>query len=131
MMHSHLKNKMIRLDAITRNRENHVLIRFGFDEELIALVKQLPDIRWDSADKAWQTPNTKENVNRIFLLFKGKAWIDYSSLKSQKPEIKPARKNAHVKIILSKQLNEEVLGKLEQFERWMQSKRYGENTIKT
>ncbi|MCK6541171.1 site-specific integrase [bacterium] len=126
-----MHDKVIRLDATIRNKENRVLIRFGFDEGLIALVKQLPDIRWDSADKAWQMPNTKENVNRIFLLFRGKAWIDYSALKSQKTENKPARKDAHAKMILPKQLNEEVLRKLEQFGEWLQSRRYGENTIKT
>jgi len=126
-----MQDKIICLDAAIRNRENRILIRFGFDKELIALVKQLPDIRWDSADKAWQMPNTKENVNRIFLLFRGKAWIDYSVLKSQKTENKPARKEAHAKMILPKQLNEEVLRKLEQFGEWLQSRRYGENTIKT
>ena len=126
-----MKHKIIRIETVTRNSENHVLIRFGFDEELITLVKQLPGIRWSAADKAWQMPNTKENVNRIFLLFRGKAWVDYNALKSQKPENTPARKDTNAGMILRKQLNESVLKKIDQFVMWLQSKRYGENTIKT
>jgi integrase/recombinase XerD len=126
-----MNNKTIRLEAVNHNNQNRILIKFGFDEELIVLVKQLPDAAWSAADKAWCVPYTKENVNRIFVLFKGKAWIDYRSLKSEKTNGKPIGKKIAPKKVMCEAMNEEVVKKIDQFVKWLKSKRYSENTIKT
>lgn len=123
-------NITINLKRANYKNENRLLLEFAYNKDLIVLIKQLPDAKWSNSLKAWHIADTKENFNAVFLLFKGKAWLNYDDLKTRKPsEIKNIKKLNPSKDLgeLSKDAND----KIEKYKKWMLSKRYSDSTIGT
>lgn len=79
----HAPKKVIKAERIFYKGENRLKLMFEYDKGLIDLVKQLPGIFWSKTLNAWHIADTKESFQRAFLLFKGKAWFDYSALQSR------------------------------------------------
>lgn len=120
----------IKLSRAVHREQKRLLLTFEYNPELIALVKQLPQAQWSKTLNAWHVADTKENFNAIYLLFKGKAWLNWDALKSkEKRERHPEPKRNPAEKL--EPLNENGLKKLEQYKRWLKSKRYGESTIDT
>ena len=67
--HITLKNLFI-------NNEAKIGLQFYPNKVIQALVKQLPNIKWSKEFSMAYIPNNKENLTRIFDIFKGVAWIN-------------------------------------------------------
>jgi integrase/recombinase XerD len=87
---------------IYHNKTWRIFIQFDKNHELHEQIKAIPESKWSSSIRCWHVPDTKEN--RI-----------------------------HFKIESSTQqlLNNQKDEKIERFKRWLHSKRYSDNTVKT
>lgn len=70
-------NKMI-----YENREV-VKLEFSYSEELVKLIKNLPGARWDQLYRMWYIEKRAGLLNEVLNCFKGKAYLDYKSLKNE------------------------------------------------
>ena len=116
------------LPPVKLSRATHrdmVVIRFSFayNTGFLTLLKQLPGFKWSQAMNCWYQPHDQFDLNKIFELFKGKAWVDFTGLRSKAGE--QAQDSHPVKTLSDKLLIPE--GYLEK----LQQKRYSENTIKS
>lgn len=91
------------LKAIVHKGEPRIAIAFKWDPELIKKVRQFHDSKWSQTHKSWHIPDTENN--RILLGLPPR-------------EIKPI-------------LSDDTYTKLENFEKFLRSRRYSDNTIKT
>lgn len=60
-------------------------IKFDPDKVIHALIKSLPNPKWSNTYKMVYLPNTKQNLNNIFNIFKGVVWINYNRFLINKP----------------------------------------------
>lgn len=105
--------KIIQLERVKHQKQFRLLVRFGFDDTLKQLVKQLENALWSNTLKSWHVNDTTENLAKIYSIFKDKVDIDDSLL---------------VEIV---KLSDEAEEKINVFTLWLKSKRYSPNTIKT
>ena len=96
-----------------------IKLDFPIDFKLKEGVKTFPGCQWDVRQKVWTVPYTGEQLDTLLRFFKGKAWLDYSGLKTV------AASPSHPT------LSEVITREVKAFEDWMRNKRYSENTIKT
>lgn len=89
-------------NLVTYKGETRISVYFEKNKDLIARIKKLDDARWSPSLQAWHLPATEENRLRFQLD------SAYGSLPSP-----------------------EAAEKIEIFRRWLRSRRYSENTIKT
>ena len=87
---------------IKHKGESRIAVFFEKDTDLIAIIKQIDGAKWSQQLITWHVPDTQENRLRFEL--------------SQVTEFLP---------------NAEGIKAIENFKRWLRSKRYSENTQKT
>lgn len=91
-----------RAKIITHNHEQRIAVYFEKDATLIAWIKTFPGARWSQTKTLWHLPDNEKN-----------------------------RKELGIPTLAELLPNEEGIRGLENFKRWLRSKRYSENTIKT
>ena len=115
----------VRLEK-SQHREQEVLkILFEKNESLQYALRPLNGLRWSKTMACWYVPMRSGLNTELFTLLKGKAWLDYSALKAP-TEIPPAALESEK---LPIHLPIETQSKMEEFARWMRSKRYSPSTI--
>ena len=87
---------------ITYKKQQRISVVFDNTADAIARIKKLEDARWSATLSCWHLPDTEENRLRFKL--------------PNASELLP---------------NIEIKKAIENFQRWLRSKRYSENTIKT
>lgn len=125
-----MKYETIAIEKVIHKNEKRLLLKFSYNRELIELTKQLSGATWSNTLKAWHIADTKEDFTAVYLLFKGKAWLNWDALKNNDNKEKPIerKKNPTEKLA---PLNDDGVQKIEQYKRWLRSKRYSESTIDT
>ena len=83
------KQRSVVLSAIVHDGERRIALQFPYDAELIAVAKQL-GARWSNTRKHWHLANGRDVLKNVFAAYKGKAWVDYSALKSAPKEASTA-----------------------------------------
>jgi len=116
----------ISLEPAVHKGERRIKLLFGYDKELISLVKKLPGSAWSKTMKCWHVPDEPDVIKNLLSYFKGIAWLDYSALK-KKEDTKDV---PQVTIALSPASGSDhaMIGELK---KWMEHKRYSPSTIKT
>lgn len=111
------------------NNTKMIGLKFDPDKVIHALIKSLSAPKWSGTYKMVYLPNTKDNLNDIFLLFKGVVWINYNRFLSNKP-INPDNEALDISWFRKRKITpyykycpEEYLLKLE-------LKRYSNNTVR-
>jgi len=125
----------IRLCPFHYRQEDVVVASFEYDASLANKIKQLPGACWSRTLKSWYFPKNIFDLHRFFEAFKGVAYIDYSALK-QENRMKPGPTSGTVKArynlkTIKAQLSPKVKAQIQSFKKWMEQKRYAENSIKT
>lgn len=105
--------KIVQIEHLVHRKEWRLLIRFGFDDTLKHLVKQLEGALWSFSLKSWHVNDTPENLAKVYTLFNGKAEID------------------DILLVETVKLSAEAEEKINVLTLWLKSKRYSPNTIKT
>ena len=81
-----MKKKII-LRRVYHRGKRRILISFGYDEILSALVRQVNGSRYSNTHKSWYTDDNEASLKEILLVFREKAEIDISDLtKDNEPE---------------------------------------------
>ena len=103
---------------------NRLGLYFPYNEELIRLVKTLPDARWSRTHACWHIADTPDNLKALFKLLDGKAII-HNKISSERKQSESEQG------IKRRGLSGDKNRKLEEFREWLTSKRYSGNTIRT
>ena len=132
--------KNIKGERMVHKGDNRIALRFSYDQDLINLVKELEDARWSSEMKCWHIKDNNEIITILLNKFKGKAYIDYSDLKTgiqkavrRDPETLDKKvENKSIKSFEAlPDLSEKGSGDIERYRRWMEAHRYPPSTVQT
>jgi integrase/recombinase XerD len=121
----------ITLTPLAYKGQQHIAIAFERNGELQNLLKlHFPSIRWSATHKVWHVPYDRKFTHELFQVLKGKAFIDYSAMKSDESQQPSTELKKGAKEVLPP-LNKVQHPSIEQFIKYLKSKRYSDNTIKT
>ena len=62
---------LIRLEKIRHRNEERILVRFSYNDELIALLKTIDGCKWSATHKCWHVPYHNDYFHHLENLFKG------------------------------------------------------------
>jgi integrase/recombinase XerD len=133
--------KTITVERVNRDGGSRISLRFAYDQELIEVVKELPDARWSSSGSYWHISDSLEIISLLLNSFHGKAYLDYSALnlnlaekirltkeEKQKEPIGRVKISSYAEFpILSKKGEADIA----RYKRWMEANRYPKATVQT
>jgi len=122
----------ITLSTATHRETPVVKVEFAYNRELIDALKARTNARWSATMNCWYVPRHHFNLGEFFTAMKPLAWIDYSTIKNenvQQPE--KNTKKSYSAAAMKKRIQPEIRGKTDDFRKWLEQGRYGENTVKT
>jgi integrase/recombinase XerD len=105
---------------------------FVYNAELTSIVKSINGSKWSKTHCSWYIPERKGLLEELFSRFRGKAWLNYKSLKQTEDTVHKETSTAtetRASIILCEKISEEQQMLLDRLRNWMQSKRYSKNSI--
>jgi integrase/recombinase XerD len=73
---------VIHLNKMIHQNTEVVKLEFSYNEELVKLVKRIPGARWDGRYRLWYVEKRAGLLEEVLNCFKGKAYLDYKSLKN-------------------------------------------------
>jgi integrase/recombinase XerD len=77
-----MSKKKIQLKRFFHRERWRYGIYFGFDDELAARVRNIPDATYSSSNKCWYVPDNEESLKKILSEFRDIADIDISAIAS-------------------------------------------------
>lgn len=87
------QSKQVTLKHLMINGRKMIGLKFYPDKVIQALIKGLPDIRWSKEHDMAYLPNNKPNLEMIYSIFKGVAWVDGKYFYTNKPLHDPVNEN--------------------------------------
>lgn len=132
-------NKKIILKEAVYGGRPVICMRFAYDRELVSVIRKLGDVRWSDVDRVWYLEKGLFDLNKVFRLFKGLAYNDYSAIKKEKKRITPGSKGSrNAGGTISGVLVEKMdvpLGvyyqeSMDRFRKWLEHKRYSSSSVK-
>ncbi|HMQ07554.1 MAG TPA: site-specific integrase [Saprospiraceae bacterium] len=99
-----------------------IAIRFDYDQALIGMVKKIPDAKWSASQRCWHIPDTLESI----------AYLLNSGLPCSEAQIKEliVLPDGEPGVLTHYDRSFHVIH-VEAFHKWLEQKRYSNNTIKT
>jgi integrase/recombinase XerD len=122
--------KSIVVERVIHKGESRNALRFAWDAEFIAIIKELPGARWSQTINCWHVGETSNIFNDVVRAYSGKAFIDFSLLKPENAIIEKKLSFAPYPAPPD-ELSGEDKENIKEFERWMVHRRYSESTINT
>jgi site-specific recombinase XerD len=119
----------ITLKKLKHRDKDCIGLYYPYNKELIAHTKMLPGVLWSASNKCWYVENKNNALHRLFVHFKGVAWLN-NELKSTKRSIEIISTKKALNPYKEK-VNKEAKHELGRFRKWMESKRYSKSTIDT
>lgn len=68
--------RSVTLKHLLIKEKRYIGLQFNTDKVIHALVKQLPDVKWSNSFNMAYISNTSENLDQIFKIFNGVAWVN-------------------------------------------------------
>ncbi|MBL0048106.1 MAG: site-specific integrase [Bacteroidetes bacterium] len=123
----------MKAQAILHKGQKRIVVYFENTPSLNARFKKLEGARYSVSIKAWHLPDTEEYRKRFRV---GEAPIQKPERKAPpieaiQPKLSSIPAPAAEPAIISPPIPDEILQKVESFRRWLNSRRYSSNTIKT
>lgn len=123
------KGRSISLKHLLVNSEKKIGLQFKSDRVIQGLVGSIPEMKWSEEFNMYYLPNTKQNLELIFKVFKGVVWINGNYFFSER-KLQKNNPKVDVQWFRNRKLNiehkpcpEEYLSKLEIL-------RYSNNTVR-
>ncbi|HKL02863.1 MAG TPA: hypothetical protein VJ911_04275 [Cryomorphaceae bacterium] len=116
--------KTVELRKLYHRDGRRIALIFEKDRELIAACKEL-DARYSMTHKCWYIDNKRQNLKRIFEVFKGKARVDTTVFFGKPKEVLSKRER------MSVSLSEHGNAEPEKFLDQLRSRRLSENNIRS
>ena len=121
--------KSITLYHLMIDNKKMIGIKFAPDRVIHALIKSLPNPRWSTDYKMIYLPNTKQNLNQIFNVFKGVIWINYNRFLVNKP-ISKTNEAIDISWFRNRKTNPNYKKCPEEYLLKLELKRYSNNTVR-
>jgi len=117
---------------------NVIQLRFEKNDDLLKLLRQINTLKWSQTMHCWYVPNVPEVKKYLYYIVQGHVWLNYEAFKKN-PVItlaptQPGDAKADYKYKIAEilpALSKDAELKIIEFRRWMQSRRYSQNTIGT
>ena len=128
---------MIETPKITLSTAIHretpvVKVEFAYSRELVNALKDRTNARWSANMNCWYIPKDKFVLRQFFTAMQPLAWIDYSAvLNNNLQQIQNNVVKKYNPATMKKRIQPEVREKIDDFKKWLEQGRYGENTVKT
>ena len=87
---------VVHVNKMVYEHREVVKLEFSYSEELVKLVKSLPGARWDQLYRMWYIEKRAGLLNEVLSCFKGKAYLDYRSLKNEAVLVAPPEEKKEV-----------------------------------
>lgn len=123
-------NKHITLKHLLIGNNKFIGLKFNSDKVLNSMVKELNGIVWNEEFGMYSLPNNKNNLDEIFNLFRGVAWINTNYF-FQNSNSKNLDEEFDVDWFRKRQLPKSFKCCPESFLEKLELKRYANNTVKT
>jgi site-specific recombinase XerD len=122
----------ITLSTATHRETPVVKIEFVYNRELIVELKARTNARWSASMNCWYIPKDQFVLGDFFAAMKPLAWIDYSAVKNKNSRRPPkSTEKKYSPASMKKRISSETREKIDDFKKWLEQGRYGENTVKT
>jgi site-specific recombinase XerD len=126
----------VKVDKLTHREMNCLAIYFPINNELKLLTKSIPGATFSMTHKCWYIENRERLLTEILAAFKGKAWVDITSLRKKPENTEPVYTNRVVheqpkKVKVTSELSEDHLQALRMMEQKLKLRGYSENTQRT
>ena len=121
--------RRIQLEALYRKGEKRIALRFGYDEELIAMARST-GARWSASDKCWHIADGSASLKKVYEVFKGSAWIDGTGFFGERGAEAPSPQRSKAKVPKEVPLSAEQRACLEAMQRKLEIGRYSYSTIR-
>jgi integrase/recombinase XerD len=124
------------LNAVWYNHERRITMEWSPDRNFENIVNQLPDCQWSEQIRCWHVPNNPESLREIFRIFQGKAYIDTSGVFGEKRKntkviaLKERPRETESHDFIPPTLSEVSMLKVREFVKWLEQRRYSENTVR-
>ncbi len=105
------------LEQKKHRNTSKLIIKFAYDDDLIAIVRKINGAAWSKTLQAWHVPNTKENYATVLDTFKGITTVNTSKISKIIP--------------FKRDLTKEQKILLNNFYLYLKGKRYSKSTIDT
>lgn len=115
-------NPTIQLDRIYFKDNHQIKIIFPYNDNLLKVIREIPEAKWSKTLSCWYILNTPENLKLIFNKFKNITKID-SKLLFKKTDVKDFPKKR------IRNLTAKNRATLNQFFKYLRGKRYSKSTI--
>jgi len=133
--------KNVIVERVIHDGRSRVALRFPYDNELILIVKDLPDARWSTSMKYWHISDSSDLITLLLKAFQGKANVDYSATKPNLAEkIRLRREEDERKRVGTTKgkagkdlppLSKTGEADIAKYRRWMEANRYPASTVQT
>lgn len=121
--------KSITLKHLLVNDVKCVGLQFNSDKIIQALAEQLPEILWSTDYQMYYLPNNKKNIDSIFKIFYGVAWVNGNYFFKDKI-INPHNPDLNLERYRSRKLKKGHISCPEAYLLKLELKRYSANTVK-
>jgi site-specific recombinase XerD len=122
----------ITLSTATHRETPVVKVEFVYNRELIVELKARTNARWSASMNCWYIPKDQFVLGDFFAAMKPLAWIDYSAVKNKNSRRPPkSTEKKYSPASMKKRISSETREKIDDFKKWLEQGRYGENTVKT
>ncbi|MCX6199624.1 MAG: hypothetical protein NTY88_10465 [Bacteroidetes bacterium] len=117
-------------EPITHKNEARIALHFDYSKEANQRVRKLTGVQWSKTLQVWHLPDNEvyrkqfklvSEIQPVTTLITGLLQNETPAPLRQKPLARP----------LKEPLNAEGLAKIDEFKRWLRSRRYSDITIKT
>ncbi|MGJ5643550.1 site-specific tyrosine recombinase/integron integrase [Formosa sp. S-31] len=105
-------------------------LKFYANSTLQILIKELEDVKWSKEFTMFYIPNTRHNLNAIFKLFKGVAWIDTKYF-FEKTRAKELDEIFDARWVYTRKRHPDYKFCPENYLQKLELKKYANNTVKT
>lgn len=123
-------NKHITLKHLLINNNKYIGLQFNSDKVLNSLVKDLNGLEWSNDYGMFCVPNNKTNLNAIFTLFKGIAWVNTNYF-FDKSNSKQLDEKFDVQWFRNRKKSANYITCPESFLDKLEIKRYANNTVRS
>ncbi|VAW44934.1 Tyrosine recombinase XerD [hydrothermal vent metagenome] len=113
------------------NQERCIGILFYPNKVIQALIKELTDVKWSKEHQVIYVKNSAENLNKIYQLFRGVAWINSKYFFKNKPVNTQGDGNGDISWAEKRTLPKDYKSCPKAYLQKLELKKYSTNTIKT
>lgn len=123
-------NQHITLKHLSIENKSFIGLKFYANKAVQIIVKGLNDVKWSPEFTLFYVPNNKTNLNQIFSLFKGIAWIDTKYF-FEKTRAKELNETFDASWVHTRKRADNFIFCPNSYLQKLELKKYANNTVKT